>query len=169
MNDQDQGQKQNVEQLNGWSDGSTADYYQLPPGATELQHLISARDMNAQVGEIFRAAYRYGKAGHSSQLRDAKKMVFYAKAEVERLEKLGGASKVQAGEEEPGLSSRLVKMVEQAELYRREIFVLRDEIRLRRRDNELQLAELKAALEELNTLRAHTERLIAVVPWIPKP
>jgi len=169
MNDQDQGQKQNVEQLNGWSDGSTADYYQLPPGATELQHLISGRDMNAQVGEIFRAAYRYGKAGHSSQLRDAKKMVFYAKAEVERLEKLGGTSKAQAGEEEPGLSSRMVKMVEQAELYRREIFVLRDEIRLRRRDNELQLAELKAALEELNTLRAHTERLIAVVPWAPKP
>jgi len=119
--------------------------------------------MNAQVGEIFRAAYRYGKAGHSSQLRDAKKMVFYAKAEVERLEKLGGTSKAQAGEEEPGLSSRMVKMVEQAELYRREIFVLRDEIRLRRRDNELQLAELKAALEELDALRAHTECLKPVL------
>ena len=120
MNDQSQGQKQNAEQLNGWSDGSTADYYQLPPGATELQHLISARDMNAQIGEIFRAAYRYGKAGHSSQLRDAKKMVFYAKAEVERLEKLGGASKAQAGEGEPGLSGRLAKRVEQAESHRRE-------------------------------------------------
>lgn len=165
MNDQDQGQKQNAEQLNGWSDGSTADYYQLPPGATELQHLISARDMNAQVGEIFRAAYRYGKAGHSSQLRDAKKMVFYAKAEVERLEKLGGASKAQAGEEEPGLSGRMAKMVEQAELYRREIFVLRDEIRLRRRDNELLRAELEAALEELNTLRAHTELSHPPVLW----
>ena len=55
-------------------------------------------------------------------------------------------------------------MVEQAELYRREIFVLRDEIRLRRRrDNELQLAELKAALEELNTLRARTARLKPVL------
>lgn len=163
MNDQDQGQKQNAEQLNSWSDGSTADYYQLPRGATELQHLISGRDMNAQIGEIFRAAYRYGKAGHSSQLRDAKKMVFYAKAEVERLEKLGGASKAQAGEEEPGLSGRMAKMVEQAELYRREIFVLRDEIRLRRRDNELLRAELKAALEELDALRAHTERLKPVL------
>ena len=125
MNDQSQDQGQNAEQgtdlkLNGWSDGSTADYYQLPPGATELQHLISARDMNAQIGEIFRAAYRYGKAGHSSQLRDAKKMVFYAKAEVERLEKLGGASKVQAVEGEPGLSGRLAKRVEQAESHRRE-------------------------------------------------
>lgn len=147
MNDQSQDQKQNAEQLNGWSDGSTADYYQLPPGATELQHLISARDMNAQIGEIFRAAYRYGKAGHSSQLRDAKKMVFYAKAEVERLEKLGGASKVQAVEGEPDLSGRLVKVGEQA----------------LRGDNEQLRAELEAVLEELDALRAHTERLKPVV------
>ena len=40
------------------SDGSTASYYELPDGATELQHLISHRDMNAQIGEIFRACYR---------------------------------------------------------------------------------------------------------------
>lgn len=170
MNDQSQGQnaehvpmQENNLKLNGWSDGSTADYYQLPPGATELQHLISGRDMNAQIGEIFRAAYRYGRAGHSSQLRDAKKMVFYAKAEVERLEKLGGTPKAQAGEGEPDLSSKMVKMVEQAELYRREIFVLRDVVRLRRRDNEQLRAELKAVLEELNALRAHTEHLKPVL------
>lgn len=30
------------------SDGSTASYYELPTNATELQHLISHRDMNAQ-------------------------------------------------------------------------------------------------------------------------
>lgn len=35
------------------SDGSTASYYRLPSGVTELQHLISHRDMNAQIGEIF--------------------------------------------------------------------------------------------------------------------
>lgn len=69
------------------SDGSTASYYQLPPGATELQHLISYRDMNAQIGEIFRSCYRYGQASHSDKLRDAKKILFYAKAEIERLEK----------------------------------------------------------------------------------
>ncbi len=70
------------------SDGSTASYYELPPKATELQHLISHRNMNAQIGEIFRACYRYGMASHSDQLRDAKKILFYAKAEVERLEAL---------------------------------------------------------------------------------
>lgn len=70
------------------SDGSTASYYELPDGATELQHLISYRNMNAQDGEIFRAIYRKGRASHSDELRDAKKVLFYAQAEVERLEKL---------------------------------------------------------------------------------
>jgi len=70
------------------SDGSTADYYVLPEGATQLQDLISHRNMNAQIGEIFRAGYRYGMASHSDMLRDAKKIRFYAQAEVDRLEKL---------------------------------------------------------------------------------
>ena len=67
------------------SDGSTASYYELPEHAAELQDLISHRNMNAQIGEIFRACYRYGQASHSDQLRDAKKMLFYANAEVDRL------------------------------------------------------------------------------------
>ena len=70
------------------SDGSTASYYTLPTSATELQDLISHRNMNAQIGEIFRACYRYGIASHSNQLRDAKKIKFYAEAEIARLEKL---------------------------------------------------------------------------------
>ena len=68
------------------SDGSTASYYELPDNATELQHLISHRNMNAQMGEIFRSCYRYGSASHSDQLRDAKKIKFYIDAEIERLE-----------------------------------------------------------------------------------
>lgn len=68
------------------SDGSSADYYKLPANATELQHLISYRNLNAQDGEIFRAIYRKGLASHSSALRDAKKVLFYARAEVDRLE-----------------------------------------------------------------------------------
>lgn len=69
------------------SDGSSADYYKLPPGATQLQDLISYRNMNAQIGEIFRACFRYGNASHSGQLRDAKKILFYAHSEVKRLER----------------------------------------------------------------------------------
>ena len=71
------------------SDGTTASYYELPPNSTELQDLISYRNMNAQDGEIFRAIYRKGRASHSDELRDAKKVLFYAQAEVDRLLKYG--------------------------------------------------------------------------------
>ena len=71
------------------SDGSTASYYELPEGAKELQDLISYKNMNAQMGEIFRAAYRYGEVEHSEMIRDAKKIRFYIDAEIERLEKYG--------------------------------------------------------------------------------
>lgn len=71
------------------SDGSTASYYELPALAKELQHLISFKNMNGQIAEIFRACYRYGEVEHSERLRDAKKILFYAKAEVERLELYG--------------------------------------------------------------------------------
>ena len=72
------------------SDGSTASYYELPDGATELQHLISAKDMNAQIGEIFRSCYRYGQVEHSPKLRDIQKIIFYANAERDRLLALEG-------------------------------------------------------------------------------
>ena len=68
------------------SDGSTASYYELPANATELQELIAFRDMNAQIGEIFRACYRYGIVAHSPKIRDIKKIIFYAQAELKRLE-----------------------------------------------------------------------------------
>ena len=71
------------------SDGSTARYYEVPAHATELQDLISYKNMNAQIGEIFRACWRYGEVSHSTRLRDAKKMRFYAQAEIDRLEKYG--------------------------------------------------------------------------------
>ena len=73
------------------SDGSTADYYKLPEGATQLQDIISADNMNGQIGEIFRSCKRYDKVSHSDMLRDAKKMRFYIDAEIERLEKYANA------------------------------------------------------------------------------
>ena len=70
------------------SDGSTAKYYELPKNARELQDLISYKNMNAQIGEIFRACFRYGQVEHSDRLRDAKKIKFYVEAEIERLTRL---------------------------------------------------------------------------------
>lgn len=74
-----------TQQSVGTSDGSTASYYELPDGAAELQDLISYKNMNAQIGEIFRACYRMGEASHSNELRDAKKIKFYIDAEIKRL------------------------------------------------------------------------------------
>jgi hypothetical protein len=74
------------------SDGSTASYYELPADAKELQALISRRNMNAQIGEIFRACYRYGLVEHSPRKRDVKKIIFYAQAELDRLEALDAAT-----------------------------------------------------------------------------
>ena len=70
------------------SDGTTASYYELPAGCTQLQDLISYRNLNAQDGEMFRAIYRKGMASHSDELRDARKVLYYAQAEVDRLLKL---------------------------------------------------------------------------------
>jgi hypothetical protein len=41
--------------------------------------------MNAQIGEIFRACYRYGQVAHSPEIRDIKKILYYANAELKRL------------------------------------------------------------------------------------
>ena len=84
------------------SDGSTASYYELPRGAKELQDLISHRNMNSQIGEIFRACYRMGRAAHSNELRDAKKILFYAKAEVARLEAIQAATAKQLDNQRGG-------------------------------------------------------------------
>ena len=72
----------------GKSDGSSADYYILPELAKQLQDLISFKNMNAQIGEVFRECYRYGQASHSDQMRGAKKIRFYIEAEITRLENL---------------------------------------------------------------------------------
>lgn len=77
-----------TEQKKTKSDGATASYYELPLNSTILQDLISHKDMNAQIGEIFRECYRYGQSSHSDELRGIKKIIFYANAELKRLELL---------------------------------------------------------------------------------
>jgi hypothetical protein len=71
------------------SDGKTASYYELPPNATELKHLIWYKKMNAQVGEIFRSAYRLNDCPHSDAIRNLNKIIAYAEQELERLELYG--------------------------------------------------------------------------------
>ena len=71
------------------SDGITASYYELPPDAKEIQDLISYKNMNGQVAEMFRALYRYGQCSHSDLEREINKVIFYGQAELDRLKKYG--------------------------------------------------------------------------------
>ena len=71
------------------SDGSTAAYYELPAGATELQDLISYRNMNYCDGVLFNLCYDHAKADSlSEKLKIAKGMVEHAGYEVARLENM---------------------------------------------------------------------------------
>ena len=67
--------------------GSTPSQYGLPPHAKELQDLIEYRKMNFAIGNIFKAAYRYGNCSHSNQLRDLRKIIWFAQRELALIEK----------------------------------------------------------------------------------
>lgn len=67
--------------------GLTATHYELPKDATELKHLIWYKDMNAQIGEAFRALYRLDDCAHSTRKRDLNKAKAYIDQELERMEK----------------------------------------------------------------------------------
>ena len=68
------------------SDGSTAQYYELPKGATQIIDLMNHKNMNLNIGSILQECYRYGEASHCPEIRGIKKILFYANAELKRLE-----------------------------------------------------------------------------------
>jgi hypothetical protein len=60
------------------SDGSHADYYVLPEGATELNDLIEARGMSFARGNIFKAVYRLGEKQGVDVEYDLNKIILFA-------------------------------------------------------------------------------------------
>lgn len=69
------------------SDGSTASYYELPNNATELQDLISAKNMNYSVGSIFVLCCEHGEAQSvQSRINIVKGIIKHAEYERKRLE-----------------------------------------------------------------------------------
>lgn len=70
------------------SDGGSTDYYKLPTYATELRHLIQAKNMNFAIGNIFKACYRYGEKQGNDLIYDLNKIIFFAQDEIERLKRL---------------------------------------------------------------------------------
>jgi hypothetical protein len=73
--------------------GSTPSQYGIPEGATDLQDLIEYREMNFALGNIFKACYRRGACSHSDELRDARKILWFAQREVDRLEAIEAGHK----------------------------------------------------------------------------
>lgn len=81
------------------SDGSTASYYELPQGATQLQDLISHRNLNFFDGVLLCLCYDHAVAvSNSEKLRLAKEMVENAEWEVRRLESLQSVQDSQAAD-----------------------------------------------------------------------
>lgn len=68
-------------------DGWSSDYYKIPLGASELGDLIEHRNMNFNVGNIFKAAYRLGSKPGVSDLYDLNKMLWFIERELKRVEK----------------------------------------------------------------------------------
>lgn len=67
------------------STGEATDYYKLPPWATELRHLMQHKNMNFDVGNIFKASYRLGEKAGIDHEYDLMKIIFFAQSELERV------------------------------------------------------------------------------------
>ncbi len=67
--------------ITGWSSA----YYELPEGATELADLIDHKEMNFNVGNIFKAAYRLGNKHGTTAQYDLEKIIWYASRELKRV------------------------------------------------------------------------------------
>ena len=66
--------------------GYATAYYVLPPRAMELGDLIEYREMNFNVGNIFKAAYRLGSKPGTSREYDLNKIIYFAERELRRLD-----------------------------------------------------------------------------------
>jgi len=69
-------------------DGGFVNYYAIPEGATELDHLIKHKKMTHGIGEIFCAVYRLNDTGEYE--RNLGKIKRYIDLELEWLEKQKG-------------------------------------------------------------------------------
>lgn len=70
----------------GVSDGGATPYYDFPDGFSTLADLIDHKDMNFNVGNIFKASYRLGKKKGVDRRYDLRKIIYFAERELKREE-----------------------------------------------------------------------------------
>ena len=68
-------------------EGWATSYYELPEDAVELGDLIEYRNMNFNVGNIFKACYRLGHKDGTSIVYDLNKIIYFAERELARIKK----------------------------------------------------------------------------------
>lgn len=69
----------------GVSDGGATSYYDFPTGFSTLADLIDFKDMNFNIGNIFKAAYRLGRKKGVDRRYDLNKIIYFAQRELNKL------------------------------------------------------------------------------------
>lgn len=67
------------------SDGGSTSYYDIPEGAKDLGDLVEYKDMNFNIGNIFKAAYRLGEKDGTDKVYDLNKIIYFAQRELKRI------------------------------------------------------------------------------------
>ena len=67
------------------STGGSTSYYELPPWAKELRHLMEFKEMTPDQANIFKAAYRLGEKKDVDMVYDLNKIIFFANCMKEKL------------------------------------------------------------------------------------
>jgi hypothetical protein len=67
------------------SDGGSTSYYDIPQGAKDIGDLVEYKNMNFNVGNIFKAAYRLGEKDGNDLAYDLRKIIYFAQRELNRL------------------------------------------------------------------------------------
>ena len=68
------------------SDGGSTSYYTFPMTSRDIGDLIDFKEMNYNIGNIFKACYRLGEKQGISKAYDLKKIMFFATRELEKIE-----------------------------------------------------------------------------------
>jgi hypothetical protein len=67
------------------NNGGKTDYYNLPTNATTLDDLIDFKNMTFGRGNMFKAIYRLGEKGNTSEIYDLNKIAYYVQRRLDIL------------------------------------------------------------------------------------